>query len=374
MITETTVKSVFTRQAKIDSWFLSRYKAGLYRGCMHNCAYCDGRSEKYNVEGEFGKDIIVKSNAPELLEREMNPSRKRLPISGYLMIGSGVTDSYQPVETHYGLMRKALEIACRYRYPVHVLTKSTLVERDADILKIIKKQNSAIVSFSFSSADDKISRVFEPGVPPPSERLKTIARLKQEGLHCGIFLMPVIPYLTDTREKMEEMICKASEAGTEFIIFGGMTLKPGRQKDHFFSVLNDHYPQLMASYRKLYGNDDSWGNPDYSVYREVENGIAWMASKYRIPKRIPPHIYQKILCTHDLVIVILEHLDYLMRLKSKKNPFGQAARIMAKLPTIPGKTLFNDVEIPGISGETARIVNEIMQTSRCTEYERLVYE
>jgi len=145
----------------------------LYRGCAHNCVYCDGRSEKYNVDGEFGEDVTVKVNAIELLRRELKPKRKRTPLKkSFIMIGGGVGDSYQPIEKSYQLTRKALELMYEYNLPV-------------DILKNINEQNRAIVSFSFSSVNDKISSIFEPGVPPPSERLKTLAFFKSEGIPCG---------------------------------------------------------------------------------------------------------------------------------------------------------------------------------------------
>jgi len=133
----------------------------LYRGCQHNCAYCDGRAEGYYVEGEFGRDVGVKINAPEILKRELDPSRRRKPLKGgYFFLGGGVGDSYQPVEEKYRLSRQALEILAGFDYPVQVLTKSTLVRRDLDLLQQINRQRRALVCFSISSANEQISRIF----------------------------------------------------------------------------------------------------------------------------------------------------------------------------------------------------------------------
>ena len=133
MIKESQAKSILRKHKKINSWFLSHYGINLYRGCTHNCVYCDGRAEKYQVEGEFGKDIIVKTNALNLLERELNPLRKRKPMStGFIMLCGGVADAYQSVEKKYKLARQNLELIYKYNHSVHILTKSTLIERDID--------------------------------------------------------------------------------------------------------------------------------------------------------------------------------------------------------------------------------------------------
>jgi DNA repair photolyase len=230
-VKEIEAKTVLRKHEKIDSWFISHYGMNLYRGCLHNCVYCDGRSEDYHVEWNFGEDVEVKVNAIDVLRRELDPKRKRAPLKrGFIAVGGGVGDSYQPVEKKYQLSRKALQLMYEYNLPVHVLTKSTLVERDIDMLKKINENSRAIVSFSFSSVDDKISAMFEPGVPPPSERLETLAFFKKEGIACGMFLLPIIPFVTDTPKLIEDSVRKAGRAGVDFIIFGGMTLKDGRQK------------------------------------------------------------------------------------------------------------------------------------------------
>ena len=108
-ITEIHAKSILRKHKKIDSWFVSRYGMNLYRGCTHNCVYCDGRAEGYYVDGEFGKDLQIKVNAIDILKRELNPARKRKPFgSGFIFMGGGVTDGYQAVEEKYKITRQAL--------------------------------------------------------------------------------------------------------------------------------------------------------------------------------------------------------------------------------------------------------------------------
>ena len=371
MIKEVEAKSILRKQKKIESWFLTRYGMNLYRGCQHNCVYCDGRAEKYQVDGEFGEDVVVKINAIDLLQRELDPKRKRTPFKkGYMGVGGGVGDSYQPAEKKYELTRKTLQLLYEKNFPVHVLTKSTLVKRDINILKKINKKTRAIVSFSFSSADDEISTIFEPGVPPPSERLKTIKMFKEEGISCGMYLMPVIPFITDTREKIEETVRNACEAGIDFIIFSGMTLKEGRQKDYYFDVLKNHYPKLIVDYQNIYMGD-KWGSATRSYYDSINLMFNTIATAYKMPMRIPLSLFKDILNENDLVVVLLEHIDYLLKMKGRKSPFGYASYSISQIKT-PLSDLENDLrKIKGVGNVTERIILEILKTGTSSYYEKL---
>ena len=371
-IKEIEAKSILRKHKKIDSWFISHYGMNLYRGCAHNCVYCDGRSEKYNVDGEFGEDVTVKVNAIELLRRELKPKRKRTPLKkSFIMIGGGVGDSYQPIEKSYQLTRKALELMYEYNLPVHMLTKSTLIERDIDILKKINEKNRAIVSFSFSSVNDKISSIFEPGVPPPSERLKTLAFFKSEGIPCGMFLLPVIPFITDKQELMEESVRKANKVGLDFVIFGGMTLKDGRQKDYFFNVLKEHYPDLIPKYQKIY-TADKWGQASGEYYNSINLTFNRIAKKYKMPKRIPYALFKDTLSENDLVIVILEHIDYFLKLEGRRSPYGYAAYSISKLKE-PLSSMKGELrKLKGIGRTTEGIILEILETGTSSYYEKLL--
>ena len=373
-IKEIEAKSILRKHKKIDSWFLSHYGMNLYRGCQHNCVYCDGRAEGYYVEGEFGKDVSVKINAIDVLRRELDLKRKRVPFpKSYLMVGGGVGDSYQPVEKQYELTRKTLQLLHEKKLPVHLLTKSTLVKRDIDLLKKINEQARVIVSFSFSSVDEKISHVFEPGVPSPRNRLETIAFLKNEGIPCGMFLLPVIPFITDTHEVMEESIRAAHEVDIDFILFGGMTLKEGKQKEYFLNTLHKNYPNLSLEYQMIY-RADTWGNaiPEYS--QQLQQMFHSIAKQYQIPKRIPPQFYKDILNENDRVIVILEHLDYLMKLEGKKSPFGYAAYSISQLQQ-PLSTMMNSLRsIRGVGPATEKIICEIITNGSSSYYEHLLKE
>jgi DNA repair photolyase len=371
-VKEIKAKSILRKGKKTDSWFLINYGMNLYRGCAHNCVYCDGRSEGYYVDGEFDKEVTVKINAIDILKKELDPKRKRKPLKHYFvgMVG-GVGDSYQPLEKKYKLTRQALELFFEQDFPVHILTKSTLVERDIDIIKKINEQSRAIVSFSFSSTNDEISSIFEPGVPTPKARLETLVKFKKEGIPCGMYLMPVIPFVTDTQDIMEETIRKAGEINLDFIVFGGMTLKEGRQKEYFMKTLKKKYPELVPEYANIYLKD-KWGSPTKEYYRSISETFNLLSKKYRIPRRIPSRLYKDILEENDLVVVILEQLDYLAKLGDKHSPYGYAAYSISKIKDPLSKRKDTLRSIKGVGKVTESIIKEILRTGSSGFYEQLL--
>ena len=371
-IREIEAKSILRKHKKIDSWFISRYGMNLYRGCAHNCVYCDGRAEGYYVDGEFGRDVTVKINAIDILRRELDPKRKRVPFKrSFIMVGGGVGDGYQPIEKKYQLTRQALQLMYEFNLPVHMLTKSTLIKRDIDMLKKINEQSRAVVSFSFSSVDERISAIFEPGVPPPAERLQTIAFFKDEGIACGMFLLPVIPFLTDTSELLEQTVNKAKDAGVDFVIFGGMTLKEGRQKDYFYDALKRTHPELIGEYQNIYKGSE-WGEATKEYYSLISQRFDSIAKKYNMPKRMPSALYRDILEQNDLVVVILEHIDYLLKLEGKPSSFGYAAYSILQLKE-PLSTMKGEMQrIKGVNKTIELVILEILETGSSSYCEKLL--
>ena len=371
-VREIEAKSILLKRKYIDSWFVSRYGMNLYRGCQHNCAYCDGRAEGYYVEGEFGRDVGVKINAPEILRRELDPGRRRKPLKGgYFFLGGGVGDSYQPLEGKYRLSRQALEIIAEFGYPVQVLTKSTLVRRDLDLLQQINRHSRALVCFSISSVDEQISRIFEPGVPSPRERLETLKYFKAQGVPCGLFLLPVIPYVTDDDDLIEQALQKARDIGVDYLIFGGMTLKEGRQSSHFLNTLSRHRPELLPEYRKIYGGD-RWGQATGEYYHRLHGRFWEIAARYEVPLRMPPELYSDLLDDRDRAVVILEQMDYLFRLRGKRSAYGYAARTVARLQEPLAELLQPGNQLRGINAKASTLIREIVTTGTAKEYEQLL--
>lgn len=325
-------KTLLRKQKQIDSWFLSRFGMNIYRGCSHNCAYCDGRAECYYVEGEFSRDIKAKTNAAALLRRELDPARRRKPIPrAYLCLGGGVNDSYQKVEEQLGLTRQVLEVIAELGHPLHVLTKSTLVERDYELICRIAENARAIVSMSFSTVSDRLAAIFEPGCPPPSERLVTLRRFSDAGVPTTMFLMPVIPLVTDTTEWLDAALRAATAAGVQVILFGGLTLKGGRQRRHFEAVMGRQFPTRASRYDALFPGL-KWGNARGDYYEAIERAFQQLAWCRGIATRQPPERYVGLLSDRDRVVVELDSIAHLLRAAGRRTRLHGIVRTVAKLP------------------------------------------
>jgi DNA repair photolyase len=371
-INEITAKSILRKHKKIDSWFISRYGMNLYRGCTHNCVYCDGRSERYYVDGEFGKDIAVKINAIEILRKELSSGRRSAAHkNGFLMVGGGVGDSYQSVEKKYQLTRKTLYLLHDLKQPVHLLTKSTLIERDMEIIQKINQKSRAMVSMSFSSMDDKMSSFFEPGVPSPQARMELLGRFKKKGIPCGVFLLPVIPFISDTREMMGKIVSKAKQLGLDFVIFGGMTLKTGRQREYFVQRLKRYKPELVDKYSDIY-RQGKWGEATPEYYRSIYQTFDDIVKKHKIPQRIPYFLFKDLLDENDLAVVTLEHLNYYWQLQGKESPFGYAAYAISQLKEPLSHIKKSLKQLKGIGKFTESLILELLQTGQCSYYEEFL--
>ena len=179
------------------------------------------------------------------------------------------------------------------------------------------------------------------------------------------------PFITDTPKQIEHTVKKAKETGIDFIIFSGMTLKDGRQKNYFIDTLQKNFPDLMVEYNNIY-KGDKWGSPTDKYNKSIYQTFDIVARKYRIPQRIPPHLFSDILSENDLVVVILEHIDYFMKMQNKKSPYGYAAYSISQLKE-PLSNMKNDLQnLKGVGRVTEKIILEILETGRSSYYEKLL--
>lgn len=221
----------------------------IYRGCQHNCIYCDARSECYAMKHAF-EDIEVKENAPFLLEKALKSKRKKC------MIGTGaMSDPYIPLERELKLTRKCLEIIDRYGFGVTVLTKSTDILRDLDLYKSINRKSKAVVQMTLTTYNEKLCRIIEPNVSTTKERFEALKIFRDCGIPTVVWLDPFLPFINDTDENLNGLIDYCIEAKVKGIICFeiGLTLRNGN-REYFYRQLDRHFPNLKEKYIRTYGN------------------------------------------------------------------------------------------------------------------------
>ncbi len=216
-----------------------RWSVNPYRGCFHACAYCYARpTHEYLGLGagtDFERKIFVKPKAPLLLEQAF----RRKSWQGELVVFSGVTDCYQPLEASWRLTRGCLEKCLIFRNPAFVITKSALVRRDAPLLSNLAKEADAGVSLSIPFLDDETARVIEPGAPLITKRFETMRILADAGVPVGIGVAPVIPGLNDN--DIPGLLKEAKRCGARFA-FKTLLRLPGSVKEVFFQRIRTELP------------------------------------------------------------------------------------------------------------------------------------
>jgi DNA repair photolyase len=234
-------QSIIARNNSPDVGFET--SANPYRGCEHGCVYCYARPTHeylgFSAGTDFESRIMVKTDAPALLERELS-SRKWRP---QIIAISGVTDPYQPIERKLRITRGCLEVLARFRNPVGIITKNRLVTRDADVLGRLAEHGCAAVNISVTSLDENLQRVLEPRTSPPRARLETIGKLRAAGVPVGVMVAPIIPGLTD--HEMPSVLRACAEAGAQFAGYTIVRL-PFAVAPLFERWLEEHFPDRKA--------------------------------------------------------------------------------------------------------------------------------
>jgi DNA repair photolyase len=298
------VKTALRRRDLVDSYFVGKFSFSPYHACAHGCAYCDGRAERYFVEGEFDRDIVVRGNLPAILERELGRQRER----GIVFIGSGVSDSYQPPEAEERLMRASAGILAERGFPATVLTKGPLAVRDLDVWSELNRKAGFVFMVSLATLREDVRGVFEPRAGTVEERLSALAAFKAAGCAVGVAAMPFLPGLSDGEAELRALAARLRDIGVDFVLPGGLTLRPGRQKDHFFAVLRSYRPDLLPLYERLFGENRESGAPLTSYEREVHGRAILALAEVGLPIRMPHAIYRGKLPVYDEVHVLLQHM------------------------------------------------------------------
>src|SRR5437660_1941397 len=234
-------KTIIARNQSPDVGFEASINP--YRGCEHGCIYCFARPTHeylgFSAGLDFESRIMVKPDAPRLLEAELS-SPKWKP---QLLMMSGVTDCYQPVERKLKITRGCLEVLAKFCNPVGILTKNRLVTRDVDILSELARHEGAVVNLSVTTLDPRLQRILEPRTSPPAARLDAVAQLRAANIPVGVMVAPVIPGIND--HEIPAIVAACAKAGAQFA--GHVLLRlPWTVRPLVEHWLDEHFPERKA--------------------------------------------------------------------------------------------------------------------------------
>ncbi|WP_300673569.1 PA0069 family radical SAM protein [Soonwooa sp.] len=254
------------------------YSMNPYQGCEHGCSYCFARPTHefwgYSAGIDFERKIMVKKNAPELLEKTF---QKKNYIPKPIML-SGNTDCYQPIERQFEITRKLLEVCRDYRHPVGIITKNALVLRDLDILKEMAEKNLVSVSLSITTLNEELRRVMEPRTSSSKNKLKAIEILSQNGIPVNVMVAPVIPALTS--DETLSILKSVSHAGANSFGYTLVRLND-TVEPVFVDWLAAHFPDRKDKVLNLIRNmrGGKLGEKRYFERYKGEGNIAEMIHK-----------------------------------------------------------------------------------------------
>ncbi len=234
-IGETTCKSIINSSGikGVD------YAVNPYIGCAHACTYCYAKfmTRWYHKGEKWGSFVDVKKNAKECLLKDVEKRRK-----GVILLSS-VTDPYQPAEKSYGITRSLLEVLVDYDFPVEVLTKSSLVTRDLDLLG---RFDEVEVGLTVTAFDEKVRRAFEPGASPIQERLDALKLFSDAGILTYAFLGPLLPYVSEVG--FDALLNRLAESVSRVIV-DRLNIKVGNWRD-IEATLEKHYPEMLDEFKE----------------------------------------------------------------------------------------------------------------------------
>lgn len=255
-------RSIITRNNSPDVGF--DVSLNPYRGCEHGCAYCYARPTHeflgFSAGLDFETKIVVKENAPELLRRELS----RRSWKPQVLVMSGVTDCYQPIERQLGITRRCLAVLAEFRNPVSIITKNHLVARDIDILGPMAQQQLSSVNISITTLDPELAKRLEPRASPPARRLIAIRELSAAGIPVSVMVAPIIPGLND--HEIAPVLSAAGDAGATGAGYTVIRL-PLAVAPLFDEWLTRHFPghreKVLGRVRSLRGgklNESGFGS------------------------------------------------------------------------------------------------------------------
>lgn len=272
------------------------YTINAYRGCSHACTYCFARpTHAYLGLGtgeDFESKIVVKVNAVERLRAELrSPRWKGDPIA----MGTN-TDPYQKAEGKYHLTQGIVTVLAEAGNSFSILTKSTLVLRDLELLADAATRTYVRLAISIGSLDREVWQLTEPGTPPPDKRLDAVRRLSEAGVRCGVLIAPVLPGMSDSDDQLRAVAQACLEAGAVSVTPVALHLRPG-VREHYLAWLARTRPELVDLYSQRFRKGSYQARAEQhritEVVREAEESAGRRYRKHRhtglrSPVRLPP--------------------------------------------------------------------------------------
>jgi len=254
--------------------FATNWDANIYRGCKHNCKYCFAQySHRYLGTRDFFSDIYVKSNAPELLIKELNKKK----WEGYPVNVCGISDCYQPAEEEYKIMPKVIKSFIATKNPIVIMTKSTLILRDLELIKKLNKVAEVSIMISVSTLNEDRRKLIEPNAAPTIERMQMLKTFSDLGFKTSILFMPIIPYISDDEKNMDEIFRITKEYNLGSITTYPLHLR-GNTKKIFYKFLKDSFPELLPKYEVLYNKNEV--SKEYSI--NLQEKVNALRKKYQL--------------------------------------------------------------------------------------------
>ena len=251
------------------------YDLNIYRGCAHKCVYCYAMySHKYMDSEAYFDDIYIKENVVAILENELSKWKTKKKVN----IG-GVCDSYQPIETKEQLMPKILKLCIEYKIPITISTKSDLLLRDIELINALSQVAEVTIAATITTMDENVRKKIESGAVSSLRRFEMLRRLKKEtNAIIGVHLMPIIPYISDTRQNLEEIYRQAAQYNVDYILPGIMYLR-GPTRKVFFEQTKSLFPQQYEKLKKMYAYKN-----DRNAYKTIlYKYIGELRKKYGFP-------------------------------------------------------------------------------------------
>ena len=271
MVKEIKAKSILHFHKQM---FATNWDANIYRGCEHKCRYCFAQySHKYLETKDFFNDIYVKSNSPELLIKEL--SKKKW--GGHQINVCGISDCYQPAEEKYKIMPEVIKSFITTKNPLVIMTKSTLILRDINLIKALNKVAEVSVIISVSTLDEEKRRLIEPNAAPTIERMKMLKKFHKLGFNTSVLFMPIIPYISDDEKNMDEIFQITKKYNLGSITTFPLHLR-GNTKKVFYTFLKESFPELLPKYERLYKG--GYASNEYK--NNLQNKIRKLRKKYNL--------------------------------------------------------------------------------------------